>query len=141
MATLFIASGPQDGSYFPLGKKTLVLGRDEGLMGQVRDANVSRKHASIRFDAVSESYRIADMGSKNGTFINDEKISAEQRLNTNDLVRLGDTLLLFVEDDFEGDDNALNFYRERGQRIIETQKMGGQNVQDAFRKLKDQAGE
>lgn len=137
MATLFIASGAHEGRWFPLKKKSLVLGRDESLLGQIVDGGVSRKHLTVRYDAGSDSYLALDMNSKNGVFVNDERVDGESQLKDDDLIRIGDTLLLFITQDFEGDNNALNFYRQRGERVKDTYKMDGENIQDAFQKLKD----
>ena len=125
MATLFIASGPNDGRWFPIGKKSLVVGRDEGLLAQVVDEGVSRRHLTIRYDPATGHYFAADLDSRNGVFVNDRKLTAEVSLRDDDLIRIGDTLLLFSTSDFEGDDNALRHYRQRDQRIKETLKLGG----------------
>ena len=137
MATLFIASGPHEGRWFPLKKKSLVLGRDESLLGQIVDGGVSRKHLTVRYDPGADGYVAADMNSKNGVFVNDERIDGEEPLKDDDLIRIGDTLLLFIEQDFEGENNALKFYRQRGERVKDTYKMEADNIQAAFQKLKD----
>ena len=99
MATLFIASGDYDGRYFPIRKKTLVVGRDEGVLAQVVDPMISRKHLMIRYEQDIDGYFASDMGSKNGVFVNNEQIDREVHLQNDDLLRIGDTLLLFVEQD------------------------------------------
>jgi pSer/pThr/pTyr-binding forkhead associated (FHA) protein len=120
MATLFLASGPHEGAYFPIQRKSLVVGRDEGLLAQVVDDKVSRKHFSIVFDAASESYSVIDLKSKNGVFINDQKVTGETRLKDDDLIRIGNTLLLFTYSDFRNENSALAFFRVRGQRERQT---------------------
>ena len=135
MATLFIASGPHDGRWFPLGKKTLVIGRDEGLLAQLPDPSVSRKHISIRFDADNGQYVVTDLNSRNGAFLNDHKINGEATLKDNDLVRIGDTLLLFVSQDFQGEENALQFYRQRGERARVTTELKASAVREGFKKM------
>jgi pSer/pThr/pTyr-binding forkhead associated (FHA) protein len=51
---------------------------------------VSRQHAGIRGD--SEGYWIADLGSRNGTFVNGERLKSEPRLLRNfDRIELGGT--------------------------------------------------
>lgn len=139
MATLFIASGPHDGRWFPLGKKTLVVGRDEGLLAQVVDDSVSRRHLSIRYDHDTGRYFALDMNSKNGVFINELQVAGEAPLRDNDLVRIGETLLLFTESDFTGDDNALSYYRQRGQRAKETLRLKGEDARSAIEQLNDRA--
>ena len=50
MASLIVSSGKQEGDYYPLGRRTNVIGRDEALFIQILDHMVSRKHLQIRFD-------------------------------------------------------------------------------------------
>ena len=122
MATVFIASGPKEGSWFPLQDKTMVFGRDEGLPGQIVAAGVSRKHLQIRFEAKTKTYWAIDMNSTNGVYLNDQPMTKETQLKNDDLIRLGEALLLFSVGDFADGENALTFYRQRGQRDKATQE-------------------
>jgi S1-C subfamily serine protease len=55
-----------------------------------RDDEVSRKHAVIRIKNGAEPYfRIADLNSSNGTFLNGERIAGEVELLPEDIVELG----------------------------------------------------
>ena len=56
MASIIIMTGQQKGDYYPLGRRTNVIGRDEALLIQVLDKHVSRKHMQIRFDEKKEQY-------------------------------------------------------------------------------------
>ena len=57
------------------------------------DATVSRLHAVLeRFPA---GWCVTDLGSSNGTYLNGERIWAQQRLRHGDEVRVGSTRLLF----------------------------------------------
>jgi pSer/pThr/pTyr-binding forkhead associated (FHA) protein len=56
------------------------------------DPKVSNPHAKIRL--VDEGYEIWDFGSRNGTFINGERIKAATLLNENDEVKIGDTVFV-----------------------------------------------
>ncbi len=53
----------------------------------VSDKKISRKHATIRFEA--GEFQIADLDSSNWTFVNDEQVQ-KHALIDNDLVKLGD---------------------------------------------------
>ena len=123
MATLFIASGPKEGQWFPIHHKTLVVGRDEGLLAQVVAPGVSRKHFQITYDPDKDCYRLLDMESKNGVYLNNKRVIQEMELKKDDLIRIGGALLLFSTEDFKDDQNALQFYRERGHRAVETRTM------------------
>ena len=140
MATIFVASGPMDGRWFPLKKKSLVFGRDEGLLAQIPDSGISRKHFAIHYDDTHDRYVAVDLGSKNGVYVNNKRIERETPLKGDDLIRIGETLLFFVGQDFEGDDNALRFYRKQGERFKATEKLTKESVADAFEKIKN-AGE
>src|SRR5262249_10998015 len=59
------------------------------------DAMVSRKHSMIRFEG--GRYWVEDLGSSNGTHVNDAKIQ-RQALNHNDVVRCGSLWLRYVEE-------------------------------------------
>jgi pSer/pThr/pTyr-binding forkhead associated (FHA) protein len=120
MATLFIASGPKEGQWYPIQHKTLVVGRDEGLIAQVVAPGVSRKHFQINYDADKDCYRLLDMDSKNGVYLNNKRVTQPMELKKDDLIRIGGVLLLFSTEDFKDDQNAMQFYRERGQRVVET---------------------
>lgn len=58
------------------------------------DEQVSRIHAE--FDAVSDDWTIVDNGlSRNGTFVNGERVSGRRRLRDGDLIRFGCTSVAF----------------------------------------------
>jgi adenylate cyclase len=60
------------------------------------DEAASRQHAQIHLDNVTNSVTIRDLGSKNGTFINRRRLTANHdfKLNPEDLVRIGSHELL-----------------------------------------------
>ena len=64
-----------------------VLGRDPELAVCIDSTTVSRRHACIRIDGVEAS--LEDLGSKNGTFLNDRKLEGTARLAHGDEIRLG----------------------------------------------------
>ena len=66
-----------------------VLGR-EGTEIVVADPEVSRRHAAIREH--QGGVAIEDLGSTNGTFVNDRKVQGVQPLSNGDEVRLGNTV-------------------------------------------------
>lgn len=64
-----------------------------------RDDEVSRKHAVIRVKNGAELYfRIADLNSSNGTFLNGERIAGEVELLPEDIVELGSSGPKFIFD-------------------------------------------
>ncbi len=76
---------------------TVVVGRDPGGDGVVvAQQSVSRVH--IRVERDRERVMVADLGSKNGTFVNGERI-AERRVEDGDEIRIGDVVYKFVAHD------------------------------------------
>src|SRR5918997_24318 len=66
-----------------------VIGR-EGTDIVLADPEVSRRHAAIR--AHGEGIAIEDLGSTNGTYVNDQRVQGTQPLSDGDTVRLGNTV-------------------------------------------------
>lgn len=128
MATLFIASGPAEGRWFRVKARTLVVGRDEGLIAQVVGEGVSRKHMQLSHDEARNGYYVLDLQSKNGVFINGQRIAGETRLAGEELIRIGEVLLYFTLADFDDDNNALQFYRQRGERAKPTISISGSDL-------------
>jgi two-component system cell cycle response regulator len=62
------------------------------------DQAVSRQHAFLEYRP--EGYVLVDLGSTNGTYVNDEPIN-ERTLTTGDLVRVGSHIFKFLSNDVE----------------------------------------
>jgi DNA-binding winged helix-turn-helix (wHTH) protein len=70
-----------------------VLGRVEGSRAWIDSRSVSRRHARIR---VSHGVAtLEDLGSKNGTFVRERRISGPERLADGDPIRLGRVRMTF----------------------------------------------
>lgn len=74
------------------------LGRGTTLRVSLDDAEASRLHARICLDPLAHRYRIGDAQSTNGTFVNGERIDTKLLAHA-DLIRMGNTLLLFEQGD------------------------------------------
>ncbi len=90
---LTVVAGDDAGRVIPLGLDETVIGRGSTCHLVLPDDGVSRKHASVR--RRGGAYYLADLGSKNGTYIEDERIVIRQvlpdaafRLGPNVVVRL-----------------------------------------------------
>jgi pSer/pThr/pTyr-binding forkhead associated (FHA) protein len=76
-----------------LDSKELAVGASEENALVIEDPKVSRLHALLeRFDA---GWTVRDLGSRNGTFVNGERIVGSRVLHNEDQIRLGETLLVF----------------------------------------------
>lgn len=95
MASLTVTTGPHAGDYYPLGRRTLVIGRDEGCPAQIVDDQVSRKHAQVRW--TDGRYVVLDMKSANGTLVNGRPLTGELELADGDEITVGNSRLMFSE--------------------------------------------
>jgi hypothetical protein len=87
-----VAGGPLDRTW-RLPQTECKIGRDTNNLVSIDDNKASREHAKIRFaDGV---YALVDLGSSNGTYLNDKPVSGQIPLNNGDLIRIGDTVLAF----------------------------------------------
>jgi len=117
MGSLIVTNGKQEGDYYPLGRRTNVIGRDEALPIQILDNMVSRKHLQIRFDPTTNRYFAYDMKSRNGVYINSRRVEDEVALKDGDVIMVGMTSILFVDKDFKDKDSALLHYKKVGERM------------------------
>jgi DNA-binding winged helix-turn-helix (wHTH) protein len=69
-----------------------LYGRGDDEVIELPSTTVSRRHARISFD---DDPWIEDLGSKNGTFVGENRITSRVRLNDGDRVRLGSFKLTF----------------------------------------------
>ena len=78
---------------FPLVRQEVELGRAPGGQGlSFDDPLASRHHATLRRDTEGEDYVLLDEESRNGTYVNGERVS-RRTLRAGDILRLGDTVL------------------------------------------------
>ena len=68
-------AGAVAGEEHPLDREKLVLGRGPGVDLAFDDAEMSSQHAAVEF--TGEGFRICDLGSTNGTFVNGKPIHAQ----------------------------------------------------------------
>jgi predicted component of type VI protein secretion system len=85
---IFVEQKPMEGREQSL-QAGATIGR-EGCDVNLMDPEVSRRHATIRDQG--GNLAIEDLGSTNGTFVNDQRISVVTVLNDGDVVRLGNTV-------------------------------------------------
>lgn len=90
---LVVSAGPGTGAQHPLGD-TVTVGRDETADLRLGDKAISRRHAALRVEG--ETAVIEDLGSRNGTFVNAERVESPQRLRVGDRIQLGATELELV---------------------------------------------
>jgi pSer/pThr/pTyr-binding forkhead associated (FHA) protein len=77
------------------GERVTVGSASTNLISLNHDATVSRVHAVL--ENLGFAWSIRDVGSRNGTYLNGEKISAERVLRSGDELRMGSSRLIFWE--------------------------------------------
>ncbi len=99
MAYLYMEHGPEVGASYELTTGTTTIGRYADCDIVMREAGrVSRYHA--QFLCRDGRYFLKDMGSRNGTFLNDRQVGADpQSLQDGDRVRVCDLVFVFCADD------------------------------------------
>lgn len=85
---------PQLGQKYPA---KMIIGRSPERDFSVDHSTVSKRHAVIMRDAQSDSYRLGDAGSTNGTFINGQAVEAGEPVYLRDgfIVSFGDCDYMF----------------------------------------------
>jgi hypothetical protein len=91
---LLAQQGPRAGQSFDLNKPVVTIGREAGNDIVLEDPQVSRHHARLTLEA--GGYVLEDLGSTNGTFINDQRLMGTRPINPGDKLRLGDNVVLSV---------------------------------------------
>ena len=89
-----------DKAEYPLDAEVVRLGRERARTVPVNDPQVSRQHAEITCAADGPQTRawiIRDLGSSNGTYVNEVLLTGSRRLNKGDRIRVGNTVLTFSE--------------------------------------------
>ena len=92
---MVVRRGPTPGLILELSKSDLTVGRDLSNDFVINDVEVSRKH--LRLILVGEHYRVEDLGSTNGTFVNGQRLSGPHNLVPGELLSLGEHLPLVYE--------------------------------------------
>jgi sigma-B regulation protein RsbU (phosphoserine phosphatase) len=80
------------------------VGRDEDNDISIRDTMLSRHHAEIR--ERNGQFYVVDLGSRNGTYVNNDRIRGERLLGDGDVVALGGTSLVFHATEIPGPDET-----------------------------------
>jgi pSer/pThr/pTyr-binding forkhead associated (FHA) protein len=71
------------------------IGRRPEMDLVLADPSVSGTHAEVRL--IGEAYVIADAGSRNGTFVNEQQVTEPTPLTDGDAIRIGNTRMRFAQ--------------------------------------------
>ncbi|HUG94434.1 MAG TPA: FHA domain-containing protein [Planctomycetaceae bacterium] len=87
MAELIIQSGKHQGRRLRFPDTEITIGRGDECQVRLTSADVSKEHCRLR--ATGEGLIVEDLGSSNGTFVNDVRIEGPTRLAPGDRLRVG----------------------------------------------------
>lgn len=93
MATLRLAQGVEPDKQFPLTAEKSTIGRSTECEVALDVAAVSRRHADVLRQG--ETFVVQDLGSRNGTFVNGQRIVAPTTLNAGDRILICDQEFVF----------------------------------------------
>ena len=88
-------NGPEAGKRYPVTASQYVLGRHPDCDIVIDVGAVSRHHCKVFLEG--SEYFCEDMGSRNGTFLNDSLVEGHQRLRHGDRLRICDVVFVFYE--------------------------------------------
>jgi pSer/pThr/pTyr-binding forkhead associated (FHA) protein len=84
---LIVANGKHIGEKLPVSGPKFIIGRSEECQLRLGSDLISRHHCAIM---IEDGYvAIRDFGSKNGTFVNGERVRSEQELKNGDRLTVG----------------------------------------------------
>ena len=91
-------SGKLEDTIISMNEGPVLIGRQTGATLKIANASVSRRHAVIERDG--DRFMIADLGSRNGTFVNDIPVKRRE-LHHGDRVRIGESQFFFLFEETE----------------------------------------
>ncbi|MEM7138796.1 MAG: GGDEF domain-containing protein [Myxococcota bacterium] len=103
---LIIIYGEDMGRRVHVGTEPLIIGRSPQCEIQIDQESISRNHCRIRHH--EGEFRVRDLDSTNGTYVNDDLVEAEGRLRHGDQLKVGRTILKFIV----GDDIEVQYHEE-----------------------------
>ena len=104
MSKIRIGNGPYRGRERGLVDKPVTIGRDAEAGLQILDRSASRFHCEVF--PVGGMWFVKDLDSKNGTYINDEKLKDEELLRSGDVIKIGATEMIFEAGQAADDDDS-----------------------------------
>ncbi len=102
MPRLIVEKGPEKGKSAAVQKTgVLVVGRDAQAHLRINDSMCSRLH--FRIEQGPDGFRVVDLESMNGTFVNGDRIRQPTPVRVGDTIQIGDTLFSVLQDSESGD--------------------------------------
>jgi serine/threonine protein kinase len=94
---LRVTDGPATGSVLTIADEELLIGRQAPGPGKLgNDIEISRRHARVTRESNGQ-FLIEDLGSTNGTYLNERQLQAPEQLRADDTIRIGETEYRYEE--------------------------------------------
>ncbi len=126
MPSIYVDSGIEEGAAygFPPGDVVFIVGRAPNSGIVITDPLVSRQHC--RIERINGRYRVVDLGSHNGTNLNDQKMvkNSTREISFGDMVRIGETEMVLREE-APDDEGELAGRRLGGYQLVKRIGSGG----------------
>lgn len=103
-ACLLVVGGELNGSIYDLVPGETVVGRNPDCTISLDFHGVSRRHFQISTN--EESSTVTDLGSANGTYLNNQKLEAPTELKKGDVIKIGSIAMKFLP---KGDPERLTY--------------------------------
>jgi len=81
---------------FELWPGLTTIGRSSKVTYCLEYESISRRHLAVEVDPLNGLATLTDLGSRNGTFLNNQKVDAPESLTKGDIVKLGEVVLQFI---------------------------------------------
>ena len=120
MAKLVISLNGMNVRDFPLKGERITIGRNSSNDIMLNEPVVSGEHAAIQLQPKTT---ITDLGSTNGTRLNDHPIS-KSPLKHNDVIKIGSHELCFVDEDVQDFAATMVMYSEPQEKKVEQARAG-----------------
>jgi two-component system cell cycle response regulator len=93
-AALVVIYGMDLGRKYDLNKPHFTIGRSSKCDVQIDQESISRNHATLDNDGKRVTVR--DLGSTNGTYVNDHLVKGDYEVHNGDFVKIGRTIFKFI---------------------------------------------
>jgi two-component system cell cycle response regulator len=103
-AALLVVGGELNGTIFDIKDKEVTAGRSADNTIPLEFSGISRNH--FKMVQSGSSYTVEDAGSKNGTYVNNQKIETPTLLHKGDMIKLGSIALKYLP---KGDPERLTY--------------------------------
>jgi len=115
--------------------RSYTIGRGRECDVVVQDMSSSRRHAKIIVAAGRHALFLEDLGSRNGTFLNGERVRERTRLNDSDRIRIGTSVLMLRTEEHPPDETDPELL-DSGTVAFETLMLGDRADEGILRVVK-----